>query len=140
MVVKIMQLPADRYVALGVQANGTTDVDIFSIPQDVEISDVWARVAVTGTGAANMILGDDDDDNGYLEAADHTAAAGTIIGDIQTEWGAYQAVNPGTDDSPLPAKKYTSAGKELKLKLSASGTIQSIWDVYWKMSRIPAST
>ena len=137
---KTMELPGGRYAALGVESNGTPAVDVVSIPIDHEVSEVWARVAVAGTGSANMTLGDDDDPNGFIEAADHTSAAGTIFGDAITERGAYQAVNPGTDDSALPPKKYVATGKEIKLVLSGAGTIQSFWDVYFKMSKIPAST
>jgi hypothetical protein len=92
---KTMELPGGRYAALGVESNGTTAVDVVSIPIDHEVSEVWARVAVTGTG---------------------------------------------TDDSALPPKKYVATGKEIKLVLSGAGTIQSFWDVYFKMSKIPASS
>jgi len=135
---RLMERETRMVVAMGVEANGTTAVTAINIPPDMEVSNVWARSSKAGTGAANIIIGDADDDNGWVEAQDHTQAIGTVIGKTLAEIGAYGAVNPGTDDGPLRPKLYTAV-KNILIELSAAGTIQSKWDVFATMTPVPDS-
>lgn len=129
--VRIIELESRQMAALGVETDGINSVDIYAIPANVLIKDVYCRIAVAGTGTGNIIIGDDDDDNGFVEASDATAAAGTLYGDGIAERGAYQNVNPGTDDGPLPGKIYTASGKEIKMDCSGALTTEAKVDVYW---------
>ena len=138
MVTKLMERETRMVAALGVEANGTTAVNAIAIPANYEVEKVWVRSAKAGTGAANLTVGDEDDADGYILAADHTAAVGTIYGDAIAEVGAYQFTIDGTVEVWNAAKKYTAA-KNIKIVLSAAGTIQSKWDVYASMTPFPVS-
>ena len=74
---------------------------------------------LTVLSTTDFILGDDDDDNGYIVAKDATSAAGTVVGDDPTERGAYlyDATKKGSF-----SKTYTAAGKFLKLAMSTTQT------------------
>lgn len=108
-----------------VQSNGVTAVDVVLLLPGMVVELVVARIETPGTGAANLIIGDDDDADGFLAAADHTAAAGTIYGDGVTERGAYlyDATSKGGH------VKLYNAAKTIKLSLSAAGTTQGIYQV-----------
>jgi len=109
-----------------VQSQGVTPVPFMTILPGTVIQRVTARIETPGTGAANLTVGDDDDADAFLLAADHTAAAGTIYGDTTTERGAYlyDATNKGGH-----VKLYNVA-KTLSLVLSAAGTTQGIHQVF----------
>ena len=74
-----------------IESEGTTAVAVYSIPDGTIIDKVLAIVKTPNedADATNLIVGDDDDDNGYITAADAKAAAGTVYGDDPTERGAY---------------------------------------------------
>ncbi len=102
--------------AVLVTSNGTTPVAVFSIPDGTIIDHVLAMVSVPNedADASTIIVGDDDDPNGYIVAADAKAAAGTFYGCDPTERGAYlyDATKKGD------FKKAYSAPKTLYLALS----------------------
>ena len=81
----------DLKEAVLVSSNGTTPVPVFSIPDGAVIDHVLAMVKVPNedVDASTIIIGDDDDPNGYIVAADAKAAAGTFYGADPTERGAY---------------------------------------------------
>lgn len=138
---RVMERETRMMCAMGVETNGTTRVQALLIPAGMEVSHVWVRVARVGTGAANLIIGDEDDDNGWVLASDHTAAVGTIYGDLTADLGVYAITQVATTpavDEPVPPKKY-AAEKNIFVELSASGTIQSKWDVFATMTPIPDS-
>lgn len=136
---KLLEREARMVAALSVEVDGTTEVNAINIPAGSEVSDVWAVSALTGTGAANITIGDEDDPNGWVLAADHTQAAGTTIGKATSELGVYAmtqiATTPAVDE-PVPSKYY-AAENNIIVVLSASGTIQSKWDVYATITRVP---
>ncbi len=135
---RILERETRMVVAMGVETNGTTAVIAIAIPAGVEVSNVWARVASVGTGAANLIIGDEDDDNGWVLAQDHTQVLGTVVGNAIGEVGAYAFLIDGTVEVWKRAKLYTAA-KTILIELSAGGTIQSKWDVFATMTPIPDS-
>ena len=108
-----------------VQSNGVTPVPFMTVLPGTVIENVTVRVETPGTGAANLIVGDDDDADGYALPADHTAPAGTIYGDGVTERGAY--LYDAT--SKAGHVKLYNAAKTLSLALSAAGTTQGIHQV-----------
>lgn len=135
-----------QVVAQGIETNGTTAVNAINIPANHEVSEVWIRSALAGVGAANVILGDEDDDNGWILAADHTQVVGTILGDLTADMGVYAITQievattpPVSVDEPVPPKKYTAV-KNLQIKLSAAPTTESKWDVYARITPFPSST
>jgi len=103
--------------AVLIQSKGTTPVPVFSIPDGAIIDLVLAMVSVPNEDAdANtLIVGDDDDPNGYIVASDSKAVKGTVYGEDPTIRGAYlyDATKKGSF-----AKVY-SAPKTLYLALSA---------------------
>ena len=115
-----------------VDTNGTTSVNIWSIPIDTIITMVLCRVKVAAidAGGANIIVGDTDDDNGYILAADICGTTvGTIYGDAITERGAYLNLGESaTAPHAGPWKVYTAAGKTLTTVCSAAldtdGTVE----------------
>lgn len=109
-----------------VTSQGTTPIDLMAIGDGVVIEQVLTRVKTPAVGASNLIVGDDDDDNGYILAGDATAAGGTVYGDAVTERGAYlyDATSKGGH-----VKFYGAAGKELKFKLSAGPTTEGVFQV-----------
>ncbi len=115
----INQNTGERFTEVVLVQSEASAVNVFSIPQNCVIQDVKAISEVAGVGAANFILGDDDDDNGYIVAKDATSAAGTVVGDDPTERGAYlyDATKKGSF-----SKTYTAAGKFLKLAMSTTQT------------------
>lgn len=108
---------------------GTTQTDIWAIPAGTIITLVLAKIKTAGTGTGNLIIGDDDDDNGYILAADATAAADTIYGDAITERGIYLAGASGMGHAGA-WKVYTSSGKELKIDCSSALTTEATVDVF----------
>ncbi len=103
--------------------------NIWNIPKGTIITMVLAKIKTVCAGAAsNLIIGDDDDDNGYIEAAAFCGSAvDTIYGDVASERGAYTA------DATLHAslwKVYTAAGKELKLEQSGTLTTAGLIEVF----------
>ena len=107
----------------------TTQTDIWDIPEGTIITMVMAKIKTAGTGSGNLIIGDDDDDNGYVLAADATAAADTIYGDSVTERGAYLSTGTSAEHAGH-WKVYTAAGKELKIDCSAALTTEATVDVF----------
>ena len=108
-----------------VQTEGVTAVPFMSLLPGTVVKLILARCETPGTGAANLTVGDDDDADGYLIAADHTAAAGTIYGDAPTERGAY--LYDATAKGGFV--KLYNAAKTLKAVLSAAGTTQGTWQL-----------
>jgi len=111
-----------------VQMEGTTSIDVMTIPKGTIIEKVIARVTIQGTGTpGNLIVGDDDDDNGFITAVAATGAVGTVIGDVPTEHGDYLY------DSTVKGgyiKLYASAGKEVKAVLSAdTATVEPAFQI-----------
>lgn len=101
-------------------------VDIFSIQDGMVVDLVLIYIKAHAVGTANLIVGDDDDDNGYIVAADATAADATIYGQDPAERGdyLYDATKKGSF-----VKAYT-APKTLKLKLSAAPDTEGEYLVY----------
>lgn len=123
-----------------VDGNGTTAVDVWDIPKNTIITGVLCEVVVAATGSANnIIVGDEDDDNGYiLAAAVCGATVGTIFGDEMDERGAY--TNAGLDLASLQHggqwKVYT-AKNTLRIDCSADGTIEPTVKIYVFGYRVP---
>ena len=111
-----------------VETNGTTAVDVLSIPKYTIIEGVLVRIKTAATGDANnLIIGDDDDDNGYIVAADAKGTAGTVYGDDPTERGAY--LYDATKKGGF-VKLYAAAGKEIKVVLSTAATTEAVLQVF----------
>lgn len=109
-----------------VLSEGTTVIDVLSIPAGTLVEHVGVIVNTPAVGASNLIVGDDDDDNGMIAAADATAAANTIYGDDPTERGAYlyDATKKGA------FTKYYPADKTLTFELSANpATSEGVYQV-----------
>lgn len=138
---RLLERETRMVCAMGVEVNGTTEVNAINIPPDMEVSNVWARSAKAGTGAANITIGDEDDPNGWVIAQDHTGAIGTVIGKTTAHGGVFArtqiASTPAVDEVVNP-KLYTSENNII-IVLSASGTIQSKWDVFASMTPVPDS-
>ena len=114
-----------------VETNAQVSVDIWDIPKGTIITMVLAKVKVAGTGtAANIIVGDDDVDNGYiLAAAVCGTSVDTVYGDATAERGEYLEL--GADGVHAGSwKVYSSAGKELKMDCSASLATEAIMDIF----------
>jgi len=109
-----------------VQSEGVTPVTFMRVLPGTVIERVTVRIETPGTGVANLTVGDEDDADAFILAADHTAAAGSIYGDATTERGVYlyDATSKGGH-----AKLY-NAEKDLRLVLSAAGTVQGIHQVF----------
>lgn len=117
-----------------VETEGTTAVVCRSLSSGEVIDGVLARVKTpaTDTGAVTLAVGDDDDADGFLVAADAKAAAGTIYGGVPTERGAYLY------DSTVKAgyRKAYSAAKSLKIALSAVPDTEAVVQVFINGHRI----
>ncbi len=109
-----------------VASQGDTVIDLMKIGAGVIIENVVVRVKTPATGSANLIVGDDDDDNGFTVAADATAAEGTVYGATVTERGAY--LYDATSKAGH-VKVYAAEGKELKFVLSADPTTEGVFEV-----------
>lgn len=111
-----------------IQSEGTTAVDVFSIPDGMIVEEVLViiKTALVDADANNLIVGDDDDDNGYIVAADAKAAVGTVYGADPTERGdyLYDATKKGSFVKVYPA------GKTLKFKLSVAPDTEGEYLVY----------
>lgn len=106
-----------KYYAYGASGSGASaadpaspvDGDIMAIESGMVIEDVHVIVTTSITGATQLDVGDDDDQNGFVAAATLTAGQ-PVVGA-----GAYLATG---------AKKYYSAdGKEVKLDMT--GTVSA---------------
>lgn len=109
-----------------VLSEGDTIIDVLSIPAGTLIEHVGVIIKTPAVGASNLIVGDDDDDNGFITAADAVAAANTVYGDDPTERGAYlyDATKKGA------FRKYYTAAKTLKFVLSADpATSEGVYQV-----------
>lgn len=111
-----------------VESEGVTAVELYSIPDGMVVNLVLAVVKApcTDEDANTLIVGDEDDDNGYIVAADAKAAALTVYGGDPTQRGAYlyDATKKGSF-----AKVY-SAPKTLKFKLSAAPDAEGEYYIY----------
>jgi len=115
-----------------IECSATADaaVDIWDIPAGTIITMVLAKIKTAQVGAGNIIIGDDDDDNGYIVAADAVVAVDTIYGDVQAERGEYLKTAGQADPHAPQWKVYTAAGKELKIEQSGTATTQAVVDVF----------
>lgn len=112
-----------------VTTSGTTAVDVRKFAAGEIVVNVMARIKTAGVraaGAANITIGDDDDADGYLAAADAKATAGTVYGDDPTERGAYMydATKKGSF-----RKLYAAEGKTLKAVLDAAVDTEAVIQV-----------
>lgn len=105
-----------------ISSEGTTPVPVFSIPDGMVINQVLVVVKTPNedADANNLIVGDNDDDNGFIVAADSKAAAGTIYGDDPAERGAYLK-----DDISHAACPATSAVYGSETVLSAKPKVKA---------------
>ena len=123
-----------------VETNAQESVDFWKIPDGTIITMVLVEVRVAGTGsAANIIVGDDDTDNGYILAATVCGATvGDVFGDAVADRGVYlEAGATGTHAGSW--KVYTDVDKELKMDCSASLTTEATVRVMvfgWKMDQV----
>lgn len=109
-----------------VTGEDTDAIDVYDIPAKTVITGVLVIVETAGVGTSNLTVGDDDTADGYITAADATAAAGTVYGDVPTERGSYLY------DSTVKAgyvKYYPDAGKEIKFDLSGSQTTDGVYKI-----------
>ena len=115
-----------------VATTGTTAVDVWDIPAGTLITMVLAEVETAPTGDANNVtVGDDDDADGYILAgAACGATAGTIYGDSVQERGVYLVADGVIGIHGGYWKSYTSAGKEVKVVLSAAATTEATMRIY----------
>ena len=138
---RLLERETRMVVAMGVETDGTTEVNAINIPADFEVHNVWARSSKAGTGAANISIGDEDDPDGWVLAQDHVVAIGTVIGKVTAHGGVFArtqiASTPPVDEVVAP-KLYT-AENNIIIVLSSSGTIQSKWDVFASMTPVPDS-
>jgi len=119
-----------------VTLEGTTSIDLMDIPAGAIIEKVLVRIKTAG-GTGNVTVGDDDDADGFIVAADQAATAGTVYGDGGAELGAYlveghthtentaasytqNATTVSANTAASPVKLYASAGKEIKIVGSAA--------------------
>ena len=112
-----------------VATSSTDAVDIWQIPVGTIITRVLAQINVAGTGSGNLTVGDDDSGNGYILAADATAAAGTVYGDLNGELGTYLAGTAAGAGCAPCWKEYHATGKELKMDCSGALTTEATVDV-----------
>lgn len=110
-------------------SSGITAIDLKGVEDGLIIEGALVRVhtpAVRAAGAVNLILGDDDDDDGFIASADAKAAADTIYGDTVTERGVYLY------DATSKAghyKVYQTTSKEFKFKLDVAPDTQGVYEV-----------
>ncbi len=108
-------------------AGSPVAVDVLSIPEGMIIEQVLVRVKTPAVDvdANNLIVGDEDDDNGFIVAADAKGAAGTVYGEDPTLRGAYlyDATKKGSF-----LKLYQEV-KTLKLVLSAAPDTEGEYEV-----------
>ncbi len=109
----------------------TTAVSVWTIPAGAIITMVLAEVGVAATGSANnIIVGDTDDDNGYITALSICGATvGTIFGDSAKERGVYLTLDETTGIHAGHWKVYTSAST-LTMTASASATTEATMNIY----------
>ena len=124
-----------------VDTSGTDSVDVWEIPKGTIIKMVLAEVVVAGVGASggNLTVGDDDDGDGFIVAANLCGATvGTIYGDSASERGAY--LNSQVPCHTVNWKVYSTAGKEIKIDCSAALTTEATVRIFVYGTRyIPAS-
>jgi len=116
--------------------NGTTSVTAFKIPKGTVVEHALLISKVAGTGAANITVGDAADPDGFIEAADHTSAAGTVFGDAIAELGVYLKKATGATSGFAIAPTYYAADASCLVALSAAGTTQGTWIIVLKGYRI----
>lgn len=106
-----------------VTMNGTTAVDTWSIPAGTLVERVLVVINTAATGTAmNLTVGDDDDADGFIVAADAQGTAGTVLGDLVAEVGAYMKGACGATSGYDFIPKYYASAKTLKIVGSAAGT------------------
>lgn len=103
--------------------------DLWSIPADTIIEEVFVIVDVAITGSTNIDVGDDDDADGFVDGSGSiTYATPGMYGKNAKVAGAYLRVETaGATDAAdvyvVPNSKYYSAtGKELKLAVTGTWT------------------
>lgn len=106
---------------------------IWDIPAGTIITMVLAKIKTAGTGTgANIIVGDTDDDNGYILAcAVCGTTVDTVFGDTVDERGAYLNHHGTAVHTHAGVwKVYSAAGKQLLLDCSADLTTEAVIDVF----------
>lgn len=114
------------FECIEVYSSGATSIDLLKIPDGTVIERVLVRIKTAATGTVNLTVGDDDDADGFIAAADATAAAGTVYGDTGAELGDYLYEATEKKDR---VKLYASPGKEIKFVLSTSATTEGLYQV-----------
>lgn len=109
-----------------VASESATSIDLIKIPDGAIVDRVLVRIKTAATGSVNLTVGDDDDADGFIAAADATAAAGTIYGDTGAELGDY--LYDATEKKDR-VKHYASHGKEIKFVLSTTATTEGVYQV-----------
>ncbi len=113
-----------------VDTSSTDAVTFWNIPAGTIITMVLAKINVAGTGSGNLIVGDEDDDNGFILACDATSTADTVFGDITNERGAYlNAAVPTAGGADEPKWKVYTATKAAKIDCSGALTTEATIDI-----------
>lgn len=109
-----------------VQTNGQTPVVLFRALPGTVIERVLVRVEVPGTGAAMLMVGDEDDPDCFVLSADHVQPEGTVYGDVTTERGTYlYTATPKGGHVKLYEEE-----KDIEMVLSATPTTDGIHQVF----------
>lgn len=109
-------------------AKAIVDGDLFAIPANTVIENVYVIIdtAITGTSALNV--GDDDDNDGYVPTASVTLGTPGMYAWDAKNGGAYKRIQTAgaTDAADIyvvpNAKFYSAAGKEVKLDVTGTNT------------------
>lgn len=98
-------------------AKNWADQDLFAIPANVVIEQVYAVVDEALAGATAVSLGDDDAATGFVTSASSPLAATGVNWYEQTDKGAYLKIGANAR-----AKFYSATGKEVKLDVTGTAS------------------
>lgn len=98
-------------------AKNWQDQDLFAIPANVVIEQVYAVVDEALAGATAVSIGDDDSATGFVTSASSPLASTGVNWFEQTDKGAYLKIG-----SNARAKFYSATGKEVKLDVTGTAS------------------
>jgi len=100
---------------------GTTSMDIYTLPQDAALVNIWTDITTVFDVSTSVSIGDAGDDNGFTEATDWTSGTGLTDATRGVYITSFKTMRSTSGTTAIEAYNFTTAGTEFE-QLTGSGT------------------
>ena len=86
------------------------EMDIYTLPQDAALVNIWTDITTVFTLSAGVTIGDAGDDNGFIEAADWTSGTGLTDATRGVFVTSFKTMRSTSGTTAIKAYNFTSGG------------------------------